>query len=92
MNRKQLLNFCKEKIFPQLAPTAEVDTLEVVKIVSRWRLGRSLYVAMVPVVRDGVLYMNGEALARIAPKDPRPAWTARGYAMEGKILAQQEMD
>jgi hypothetical protein len=42
-------------------------------------------------VLDGVLYINGEAIKRVAPKMPRKySYSVEAAYWEGKILERQE--
>jgi hypothetical protein len=42
-------------------------------------------------VLDGVLYINGEVIKRVAPKMPRRySYSEEAYYWEGKILEKQE--
>lgn len=108
MNRKQVIDFCNKNIFPQVKFPAShyMDCFDVVKIVSRWRIGKQMNIEMVAKVVDGFLYINDNPLGRIAPKmatvNYRPSyngncWTKTAYNSsaaywEGLILERQESD
>ena len=92
MTRKQIINFCNENIFNQVDITVApyMDCFEVVKMVCKWRIGKSIYTPMVARVDDGFLFMNGEKVGRIAPKMPKVAYNPKACYREGMILARQE--
>lgn len=91
MNRKQIIDFCNKNIFTQIdsAVSQFLDCWEVVRMVSRWRIGKPVNVPMVARVDDGFLFMNDEPVGRIAPKAPR-TYNAGADYWEGCILARQE--
>lgn len=94
MNRKEIINFCNEKIFTQ-CNSALLDAhgmRDAVKLVQKWRIGKSKNVVMTPCVVDGFLYMNGTPCGRITPKEPRPAFSEYSYYIEGRILSRAERD
>ena len=88
MNRKEIINFCNEKIFPQ----CELFALDIngmqdcIKIISKYRIGKHADIEMNPLVKNGFLYMNGEPLGRIARKDTCVSFSDEAYYYEGKIL------
>ena len=90
MNRKQIIQFCNENIFPQVNVRVAhyMDCIEVVKMVSRWRIGKLANIKMVAEVDDGFLIINGDAVGRIAPKMPRVTYNADAEHYENRILAR----
>lgn len=92
MDRKQVIEFCNNHIFPQVENQngMTLDMMkDTVKMVSRWRIGKPADVVMIPTVIDGFLYINFDKVGRIAPKLPRVAFSEQAYITEGKILARQ---
>lgn len=43
-------------------------------------------------VKNGILFLNGDTLGRIAARPPKVAVTSAAAGFEGKILAMQEED
>ena len=54
MNRQQIIDFCNKNIFTQIdsAVSQFLDCWEVVRMVSRWRIGKPVNVPMVARVDD----------------------------------------
>ena len=92
MNRKQIIEFCNQNIFNQVNNQVSqfMNCAEVVKMVSKWRIGKLASVQMVAKVDDGFLFINGDPVGRIAPKMPRASYSASAEYWEGRILARQE--
>ena len=92
MNRKQIIEFCNQNIFNQVNNQVSqfMNCAEVVKMVSKWRIGKLVSVQMVAKVDDGFLFINGDPVGRIAPKMPRVSYSASADYWEGRILARQE--
>ena len=98
MNRKEMINFINTEILP----TAEIDfydwkysgrqiIADMINAISKWRIGKPANVEMSARVIDGVLYINGESVKRVAAKLPRwDSMSAPDY--EGRILARQESE
>jgi hypothetical protein len=64
---------------------------DILMAASKWRVGKHVNVAMNGAVLDGVLYINGEAIKRVAPKMPRKySYSTEAAYWEGKILERQE--
>jgi hypothetical protein len=64
---------------------------DILRTASKWRVGKHVNVAMNGAVLDGVLYINGEVIKRVAPKMPRKySYSVEAAYWEGKILARQE--
>lgn len=94
MNRKQIIKYCNDNIFP-LCDWKALDysgMMEAVRLVSRARIGMKPGEAMTASVNDGFLFLNGKPAGRIAPKAPRIAFSERGYYYEGAILARAEQE
>ena len=90
MNRKQIIEFCKEKVFPLVPfPQASgMDCFEVVRMVGSWRAKNGWPDHMEARVDDGFLFINGTGAGRIAPKAPKVKFCERAYYWEGKCLAK----
>ena len=101
MNRKQLIKFVNNDILPQINKSYTwkdmfVSGNELIKLVIEFRNNQikageaKANDILTAKVIDGYLYINETPIKRIAPKDPRPAWSEAAYYYEGKILARQE--
>lgn len=92
MNRKQIIDFCNDSIFPHIGIKESffVNCKEVIRIVTIWRRENNYPATMTASVDDGFLFLNQEPVARIAPKKPRTAFNEEVYQAEGRILARQE--
>ena len=92
MNRKQIIEFCNQNIFNQvnIQVSQFMNCAEVVKMVSKWRIGKLANMEMIAKVDDGFLFINGDPVGRIAPKMPRVSYSASAEYWEGRILARQE--
>ena len=92
MNRKELIAFANANVFPQVENNMlDIDGMkEAIRLISKWRIGKSVNVKMNAKVNDGFLFMNGEPLGRIAVKVPKLTFNEYEYYMEGRILARQE--
>ena len=96
MNRKGIIEFCNEMIFPQ----CESGMLDIpgmqdaVRLVTSWRKehGWPKKEDMHPAVKNGFLYMNGDSLGRIAMAPGGGCFSEEGYFWEGKCLAAGETD
>lgn len=97
MNRKETIIFINEKILP----TAEISNNDwfymgreimnkIIKGISKWRHGKPINIDMSAEIKDGVLYINGDLVARVAPKLPRKVWSASADYWENRILTRQE--
>lgn len=91
-NRKKIIDFCNEQIFPNVKTWKgfKGEMMEVVQLVSKFRRENNFPENMKAKVNDGFLYINDLAVGRIAPKAPRAAWSAGADYWEGRILARQE--
>lgn len=98
MNRKAKIEFINDKVLPG----AEIEdwywkaygreiVAEMVKALTAWRIGKPADVEMDGEVKDGVFFINGEAVKRVAPRLPRTSFEAEAYYYEGRILAKQEV-
>lgn len=96
MNRKQKINFINDKVLPGaeiedwywLSNGREIVS-EMVKAITAWRIGKPADIEMDGAVKDGVFFINGEAVKRVAPRLPRVGFDGLDY--EGRILARQEV-
>lgn len=97
MNRIQMIDFINEKILPQCKDNDHWFSYgrqmmnDIIRLISKWRHGKSINIEMIPEVVDGNLYINGDFLGRIEPKAARPVFDETAYYLEGKILARQEI-
>ncbi len=92
-NRKKIIDFCIEQIFPNVKTWTgfKGEMMEIVKMVSDFRRKNNFPENMTAKVNDGFLYINNISVGRIAPKMPRAyAYSARADYWEGRVLAQQE--
>lgn len=98
MNRREKITFINEKILP----TAEIEdwywlaygkevVRNCIKAITKWRMGKDPNIEMNGAIIDGVLYLNGEPVKRVAPKLPRVKFSEEEYVLEGKILARSEL-
>ena len=98
MNRKETIKFINDEILP----TAEISNddwfymgkeimQKIIKGISKYRHGKPISIEMSGEIKDGVLYINGECIARVAPKLPRKSWDEKAYYIESLILEQQEI-
>lgn len=93
-NRKEVINFCNEYIFPFVRidqwTYRNGELWEVVEMVHKFRRENSFPAEMTARVDDGFLFINEKPVGRIAPKMIRPTYCpAEGY-WEYRILARQE--
>jgi pheromone shutdown protein TraB len=92
-----MIDFINEKILPECHDNdywfsyGRYMMNDIIKLISKWRIGKSINIEMNPQVINGVLYMNGEHLGRIEPKAAKTVFDERSYYIEGKILARQEV-
>ena len=90
MDRREKIRFIRENIFPQIDfrnPTHLKDIMaDSVRLIERWRIGKPIDIEMNAIVDDGVLYMNGDLLGRIAAKMPKMVCSEWGYYMEGRCI------
>ena len=63
---------------------------EMIRIVEGWRRANGFPQELAVRVDDGFLFLNDEAVTRIAAKLPRVAYSAGAAYWEGRILARQE--
>lgn len=91
MNRKDIINFCCDQIFPQVKgePMFYLDCKETIKLVTNWRRKNNYPQTMKAIVNDGFLFINNIPVGRIAPKTPT-IFDEGAYYWEGRILARQE--
>lgn len=91
MNRKELITFCNENIFTKCNNIDLYGMKDAVKFVSAWRKGKNANIKMNAEVRDGFLFINGDAVGRIAPRTPKVIVSEEACYYEGMILARQGM-
>ena len=93
MTRKEIINYCRENIFPFVDWSVwdKGGLMETVKMVCRFRREHGYPKEMHAVVDDGFLIINDVSVGRIARKMNRPFGNdERSYQIEGRILARQE--
>jgi len=97
MNRKQMIDFVNDKVLPD----AEISFddwfyngkeifWDIIKAISKWRIGKNINIEMNARVIDGDLFINGEFVKRVASKLPRKSFDERSYYYEGKCLRDFE--
>lgn len=91
MDRKDIIDFCNDRIFTQCRNIDYQGMIDTIKLVSRWRKGKNINVSMEPVVKDGFLFINGDKVGRIAPKEPTGSFAEESYYYEGRILAAHDL-
>lgn len=89
MNRKQIIDFCNNQIFPLVKYPWSVDCWETVRTVERWRRENNYPGNMETMLFNGFLYLNGSKAGRIAYYN-RPQESYSGPDYEELILARQE--
>lgn len=93
-NRKEIINFCNESIFPFVRIDQWTyrggELWEVVKMVHKFRRENSFPAEMTARVVDGFLFINEKPVGRIAPKMARPTYCPAEEYWENRILTRQE--
>lgn len=93
MNRKERLNFVREKIAPLVPVTGDsfrdMNILETERLVARFRIGKPVGMEMEPKVEGGFLFINGLPVGRIAA-NPHMKCGVVGDYFERKIMERQE--
>ena len=102
MNRKYLIDVLNGQILPQINNKwtwADITPgRDILKMIQGHRAAQiksgaaKITDTLTAKVVDGFLYLNGDPVGRIAPKDPRPAFDDVAYYFEGRILARQELE
>lgn len=89
MNRKEKIDFINENVLPQIAGIdwCGINVHEIIRLISKWRIGKPADIEMTAVVDDGVLSINGDVLGRIAPKKPCVPWSEELEYYEGRCIA-----
>lgn len=96
MDRRQMIDFINNEILP----TAEISNDDwfcfgkdimrnIVKAIEKWRIGENINIEMKGEIKDGVLFLNGDAVKRVAPKMPRKVWDESADYWESRILERQ---
>ena len=78
MNKKEIIAFCNQHIFPQVIEPWNMtrqDMIDTVKAVSRYRIGKPINMQMQAEVINNFLYINSEPVTRIAPAPPKPVYS-----------------
>ena len=95
MNRKELIKFCNEHVWPQVS-NPELMTADMMKetvnTIKKWRIGKPINVEMNVTVKNNFLFINGDRIIRLAPyviKDGYKYTEATEY-WEGRCLALVE--
>lgn len=95
-NRRKVIDFCREKIFPCVDIRQDMDVIETIKTVIEWRrnaiktgliTGRE---EMTAEVDNGFLSILDHKVGRIASKMPSAKFDEMSYRIEGMILARTE--
>ena len=93
-NRKAVIDFCNECIFPFVRidqwTYRNGELWAVVEMVHKFRRENGFPEEMTARVDDGFLFINDIPVGRIAPKTPRVAYNPAAAYWEGRILARQE--
>lgn len=95
MTRKEIINYCRENIFPFVDWSAwdKGGLMETVKMVCRFRREHGYPKTMEAIVDDGFLIINNIPVGRIARKMfTVPNFSERSYYTEGMILARNDYD
>lgn len=100
MDRKYMIEVLNSQILPQVNSrwswsdmTPARDIIKMIQGYRRQQIDTGTARrgdTLTATVCDGFLYINGDPVGRIAPKDPRPAFNEMAYYWEGRILARQE--
>lgn len=87
MNRKDIIAFCNDQIFPQVkCGTLVLNLIDVVKMVEQFRRNHHFPVSMTSKVNNGFLYINDIPVGRIALREPKVFVSEKAAYYEGKIL------
>ena len=95
-NRRKVIDFCREKIFPYVDIRQDMDVIETIKTVIAWRRNAiksgliCMTEEMTATVDDGFLFICGHPVGRIASKMPTANFDETSYYVEGRILARTE--
>ena len=96
MNRKEMMEFCIDAlnqvrwdIIGYYFTAYEVNMC--IKMVESYRKGKQKNLYMEAIVNDGFLFINGDAVGRIAPRLPKVRFTNREYWLEEQILKREEI-
>lgn len=93
MNRIQMIDFINKEVLPG----AEITDWEwirygseivedIIDAISKWRIGKPINVKMECKIRDGVLYINGNSVRRVACRLPRVPFNEAEYYWEGRCI------
>lgn len=92
MNRKQMIEYIKREICPQLHIKQELDIVATIKAIERYRVVNHVKPdePMKATVNEfGHLFINGQHAGQITNKIPQPNFYEDGYIIESRILARQ---
>ena len=96
MNRKEMIAFCvsaleqvRWDIIGYYFTAYEVNMC--IKLVESYKKGKQKNIRMEAIVNDGFLFINGDAVGRIAPRLTKVKFTERGYWLEEQILKREEI-
>ena len=95
MNRAEMISFINEKVLPG-AEIEDADWLQngreifkaILKGIIAWRHGKNINIEMEARILDGVLFINGDSVTRVAPKLPRVPWSDEAHYWEGRCLGR----
>ena len=89
MNRKEIIAFCNQHIFPKVIEPWNMnrqDMLDTVKAVSKYRIGKPADLQMQAKVVNNFLYINDEPVTRIAPAPPKAVYSETAYYYESLCI------
>lgn len=87
MNRKDIIAFCNDQIFPQVkCGKFAVNLIDVVKMVEQFRRNHHFPKSMTSKINNGFLYINDIPVGRIALREPKVFVSDKAAYYEGKIL------
>lgn len=92
MNRKDIIAFCNDQIFPQVkCGKFAVNLIEVVKMVEQFRRNHHFPKSMTSKVNNGFLYINDIPVGRIALRESKVFVSEKVDYYEGEILRRCEL-
>lgn len=92
MTRKEIINWVKANVYPQLSVMEEHDFHGIVRMVSEYRIGKNINGTMTANVDKGFLFINGEPVGRVESYvNSVMSFDDMSYYLEQRILARQGM-